>query len=78
MRKKDEKLAIDRANYKMQEKKENDIASRMKRYADALRGQSQSKRIEVVGSFCNVERLFKDFDVPVDLQAALHRPFLTD
>ena len=81
LKRKDERLLIERENLKIQQLKEVDEASRLKKYADALRGaipKQTNDPIEVVAFFRNVERLFIDFKVPVDLQSALLRPFLTD
>jgi len=81
LRKEDKKIEIERASLKMQEKRETDIASRLKKYADALRGailKQTNDPLEVVTFFRNVERLFEDFKVPDDLQAAVIRPFLTN
>ena len=69
------------ANLKFRVQKENDEPTRLKKYADALRGiipKQTNDPVEVVSFFRNVERLFADFKVPDELQAALVRPFLTE
>ena len=65
----------------MQQQKVADEAARLKKYADALRGaipKQTNDPIEVVAFFRNVERLYADFKVPVELQAAIVKPFLTE
>ena len=81
LKRKDEKIQIERATLRMQQQKEVDEATRLKKYADALRGaipKQTNDPIEVVAFFRNVERLYADFKVPVELQAAIVKPFLTE
>jgi len=81
LKKKEERIEIERATLKMQQQKEANEATRLKKYADALRGaipKQTNDPIEVVAFFRNVERLWDDFKVPVELQGAIVKPFLTD
>ena len=81
LKKKEEKIQIERAALKLQQEKVADEATKLKKYADALRGtipKQTNDPIEVVAFFRNVERLFHDFKVPVELQAAIVKPFLTE
>ena len=76
-----DKLDLERAHLKFREQKEKDEPTRLKKYADALRGiipKQTNDPVEVVSFFRNVERLFADFKVPKELQAAIIRPFLTE
>ena len=80
-KKKEEKIQIERAALKLQQEKVADEATKLKKYADALRGtipKQTNDPIEVVAFAQNVERLFHDFKVPVELQAAIVKPFLTE
>ena len=81
MKAKRDELDLERANLKFKETKERDEPTRLKKYADALRGvipKQTNEPVEVVAFFRNVERLFLDFKVPKELQAAIVRPFLTE
>jgi len=81
MKAKKDKLDLESANLKFREQKENDEPARSKKYADALRGiipKQTNEPIEVVSFFRNVERLFLDFKLPKELQAAIIRTFLTE
>ena len=81
LKKKEEKIQIERAALKLQQEKEANEATKLKKYADALRGaipKQTNEPTEVVAFFRNVERLFDDFKVPVELRAAIVKPFLTE
>jgi len=81
MQAKMDKINLERAQFKFKEKQVNDGPIRLKKYADALRGiipRQTNEPVEVVSFFRNVQRLFIDFKVPKDLQAAIVRPFLTE
>jgi len=67
-------MQIERATLKLQQEEEADEAMRLKEYANALRcaiPKQTNDPIEVVAFFQIVERLFDDFEVAVELQAAI-------
>jgi len=73
-------IGINRVTLKMQQQKEADEATRLKKYGDALYRaipKQTNDFIEVVAFFRNIERLWDDFKVPVKLQGAIVKPFLT-
>ena len=79
--KEDEKIGVERAALIFRKEKEADEAAKLKKYSEALRGvipKQTNDPLEVVAFFRNVERLFQEFKVPVELRGTLIRPFLTE
>jgi len=62
-----------------QNKREKQEVIQLKRYADALKGVLRPQPADPCGLtlyFDNLERLYKQFDVPAKLQASLLIPYL--
>lgn len=66
----EEKMITERAQLDLNARKENDGATRLKKYADAMKNvllRQPSESIEIVSFFKNAERIFEEFKVPRDL-----------
>jgi len=74
-----QELEVKRLEITEQNKREKQEVIQLKRYADALRGVLHPQPADPCGLplyFENLERMYKQFDVPAKLQASLLIPYL--
>ena len=74
-------LQRQRERDRLQQEKEQTVVHRATFFGDAMRntfGPMPNDGVEIIAYFSGVEQLFKNFEVPDDLQAVLLKPYLSE
>ena len=78
---KEDELRLQREKIKVRDELENTPSMKVKRFSDALKGsviKMSADPIEIASFFRQMDSLFVKFDIPLNLQATLVKPYFND